>query len=419
MQRATVGLGAEARLSAARVFFSVLLPFGLGFFFSYLFRSTNAVISPQLVAEFGLTPADLGFLTSVFFVMLASIQLPLGVFLDRYGPRRVQFVLLLVAAVGGAVFAVASDFASLSLGRACFGLGFSASLMAALKANALWWPKERLPLMNNVVGAIGIFGAIAATLPLELALRVASWREIIAALSVATAVLSVAILLIVPERRDAPAAQGRLRDQFGALRAILGSAFFWRLGLMLILCQAALLSYQTLWAGPWLRDVAGFDRIAVADHLLVLQVGMFVGVLAAGVFADRVRHLGIEPMVIMGVGMAAFLVVQLVLALGVTAYAAVTWAVFGFFGGVTFLGYSIYTQHFPAEHTGRVLTTANLLILATAFAMQWAIGAVIGLFAPVGENRYPPEAHSTAFLIVLALEFASVLWFSWPRRRTR
>jgi MFS family permease len=413
---AAVGPSADARVSGVRIFFSVLVPFGFGFFFSYLFRTTNAIISPQLVAEFGLTPADLGFLTSVYFVMLASIQLPLGVFLDRFGPRRVQFVLLLVAALGGAVFVLAGDFTVLAIGRACVGLGFSASLMAALKANALWWPKERLPLVNNVVGAFGSFGAIAATLPLELALQVADWREIIAALAAVTAALAVYIVWLVPDRAEPSTGKSTIRAQFAGIGDIVGSAYFWRLGAMLFTCQPALLSYQTLWAAPWLRDVAGFDRAGVADNLLFLQCGMLVGVLAFGVLADRVRHLGVKPTLVLAAGIAAFLAVQLVLALGVTGGAGALWAAFGFFGGASFLGYSVFTQHFTPEQTGRVLTTANLMVLSTTFMMQWAIGAIIGLFAPLGLNRYAPEAHSTAYFAVLALEVLGYAWFAWPRR---
>ena len=136
---------------------TVLVPFGLGYYLSYLYRTMNAVIAPQLVAEIGLSAADLGFLTSVYFITFAAVQLPLGVALDRYGPRRVQAVLLVAAALGGGLFAVGESFAMLSLGRACIGLGVSGCFMAALKANAIWWPRHRLPLFNNITASFGGF----------------------------------------------------------------------------------------------------------------------------------------------------------------------------------------------------------------------------------------------------------------------
>ena len=73
----------------------------------------NAVVAPDLVAEFGLTPAELGLLTSAYLIAFSLFQLPLGVLLDRYGPRRVQSVLLLVAAAGCVLFAAAPGFVSL------------------------------------------------------------------------------------------------------------------------------------------------------------------------------------------------------------------------------------------------------------------------------------------------------------------
>src|SRR5881227_547613 len=122
----------------------VFCPFAGGYFLSFFFRNVNAVISRDLAREFALTPADLGFLTSMYLLAFAAFQLPLGVLLDRYGPRRVVAALLLSAAAGALVFALARDLATLSLGRALIGLGVSAGLMGAIKAFSLWFPLSRL-----------------------------------------------------------------------------------------------------------------------------------------------------------------------------------------------------------------------------------------------------------------------------------
>src|SRR5437763_8198607 len=108
---------------------SVFCPFAAGYFLSFFFRNVNAVIAKDLVAEFALTPADLGFLTSMYLLAFAAFQLPLGVLLDRYGPRRTVAALLCAAAAGAMAFALARDVAMLSIGRAVVGLGVSAGLM--------------------------------------------------------------------------------------------------------------------------------------------------------------------------------------------------------------------------------------------------------------------------------------------------
>src|SRR3989440_3217797 len=107
----------------------VFCPFAAGYFLSFFFRNVNAIISKDLAREFALTPADLGFLTSMYLAAFAAFQLPLGVLLDRYGPRRVVAALMCSAAAGALLFAAARDVAMLSFGRALIGLGVSAGLM--------------------------------------------------------------------------------------------------------------------------------------------------------------------------------------------------------------------------------------------------------------------------------------------------
>src|SRR2546423_5782645 len=153
----------------------VFVPFAAGYFLSFFFRNVNAIISRDLAVEFALTPADLGFLTSMYLLAFAVFQLPLGVLLDRYGPRRVVAALLLSAAAGALVFALARDLATLSLGRALIGLGVSAGLMGAIKAFTLWFPLSRLATLNGIYLAIGGIGGLSATAPAGAALGGFGW----------------------------------------------------------------------------------------------------------------------------------------------------------------------------------------------------------------------------------------------------
>ena len=143
----------------------VFAPFVAGYYLSYLFRTINAVIAGRLVSDLQLDAAQLGLLTSVYFLTFAAVQLPLGVALDHYGPRRVQGFLLLLAASGTALFASADNVPTLLIGRALIGLGVAGGLMAGLKALVLWFPKEWLPLLNGLFIALGTTGAVTATAP--------------------------------------------------------------------------------------------------------------------------------------------------------------------------------------------------------------------------------------------------------------
>jgi MFS family permease len=136
-------------MSLRNAIVSVLLPFAVGYYLSYLFRTINALSSSALGADLHFGAAELGSLTSAYFFTFAAMQLPIGIALDRFGPRRVQLALMPVAGAGSALFAVADNFSLLLLSRALIGLGVAAALMAGLKALVLWFPKERLALANG------------------------------------------------------------------------------------------------------------------------------------------------------------------------------------------------------------------------------------------------------------------------------
>ena len=177
----------------------VFLPLAAGYFLSYFFRTINALIAGSLVTDLGVDASHLGLMTSVYFLTFAAVQLPLGVLLDRYGPRRVQSGLLLIAASGAALFAAADRFEVLVIGRALIGFGVAGSLIAGLKAIVLWFPKERLSLFNGCFIMLGTLGAVVATSPTEWVLAYTGWRGLLEVLAITTAATALVIFLVVPD----------------------------------------------------------------------------------------------------------------------------------------------------------------------------------------------------------------------------
>ena len=149
------------------LFVRVFFPFAFGYAISYFYRNANAIIQSNLVDDLGLGPADLGLLTSAYFFSFAVFQLPLGILLDRYGPRRTEAALLLFAALGALIFSNAETSTGLVLGRLLIGLGVSSCLMAAFKAFVIWFQSERLPMINGLQMVAGGLGALGATTPLQ------------------------------------------------------------------------------------------------------------------------------------------------------------------------------------------------------------------------------------------------------------
>lgn len=389
----------------------VFLPFAFGYFLSYLYRVVNAILAPDLVRDLDLDASDLGFLTSSYFLAFAAAQLPLGIFLDRFGSRRSEAALLLFAAVGAFVFASADSTGGLIVGRGLIGFGVAACLMAALKAYATWVPGERLPLINGCHMAAGGLGALAATRPVEVALQFTDWRGVFFVLAAMTVLAAVAIYMVVPEREGSTSKES-LADQLRGVGRVFSSPVFWRITPFTVLSQASFLAVQGLWVGPWLADVGGLDRDAVADALTLFAGTTIVGFLGIGAITERLARVGIKPLSVAVFCMTAFAVVQVEIILGLTGAIMPLWVLYAFFGTSGIISFAVLSQSFPSDMTGRVLTGVNVLVFSFSFLGQWSAGAIIDLYPPAADGGYAPEGYTAAFTILLAAQVAALLWFA-------
>ena len=394
----------------ARAVLTVFLPFAAGYYLSYLFRSVNAVIADRLQVDLGLGAAELGLLSAAYFVAFAAFQLPLGLLLDRFGPRKVHGILLLIASAGATLFALGEGLLALWLGRALIGLGVSGGLMASFKAITQWFPERRWAVINGLFLAMGGLGAITSTLPVEALLQVTDWRGLFVLLAAATFGVSLLIFLVVPERksfRHAPP----LHSQLQGIRAIYTDRFFWRIAPVACLCMSTSLSINSLWVGPWLRDVGGFGRGDLASTLFFMTCAMTAGFIFWGTLAERLERRGISVAVTMGSGTVFFLTALLLLSVQWSPDALWPWIFFGFFSNVTTLGYTLLTRHFPLTHSGRAQTAFNVLVFIGAFATQYAMGGIIALWPPLESGRAPPEAYVAAFGVFTLTCSAAFVWF--------
>ncbi|MCG6894753.1 MAG: MFS transporter [Desulfobacteraceae bacterium] len=398
----------------------VFLPFAIGYFLSYLYRVVNAVIATDLVGDLGIGPSALGLLTATYFISFASAQLPLGVLLDRYGPRKMEASLLLFAGLGAFVFSRSDSLTGLIIGRALIGFGVSACLMAAFKAYVLWFPVERWPLVNGFQMAAGGLGALAATTPVEAALQITDWRGLFGILSMLTLLTAATIFWVVPEK---PARQQgeSVRDQLHGVRQVFSSLAFWRTAPLTTMSQASFLSIQGLWAGPWLRDVAGLDRPGVAGSLFFIAAAMVAGFISLGTLTERLSRHGISALTTAVTGMSIFMVVQAAIVLLGGETPVLLWIAFGFFGTSGIIPYAALSQSFPAHLSGRVTTGVNLLVFIAAFVGQWAIGAIIELWPVGSDGSYALPGYQAGFAVMLGTQVLCLLWFAavsaWVRRQ--
>ena len=393
----------------------VLLPFAGAYVLSYLYRSVNAVIASDLAADFALSAAQLGLLTSAYLLAFAAFQLPLGLLLDRFGPRRTDAALLLIAALGALVFALADQLPSLILGRALIGLGVSGCLMSGIKANVVWFPLSRLAAMNGWLFFAGGVGLMLATLPVEIAVRLTHWQTVFGILALLTVGASALIFFAVPERAG-EAMREPVRAQLGGLWRVFRDHRFWQISLSATTVQSTHMAVQGLWAGPWLRDVAGFGRDAIALHLLLMACATTAGFLFWGNFAAWSSRRGIPAFRLFVCGTGLFLLFQLLVTVGTAGTAMVSWIGYGFFGTAGSLCYAILPQKFPTVLAGRVNTALNSMVFACAFVVQWALGAVINLW-PVTAAGYDPRGYRLGFGVALAIGLSAWVWMLAHTRR--
>ena len=401
------------------MFLRVTLPLSGGNFLNQAGRTVMAIVGPVLAVEFGLSASELGLLAACMFAAYAAAQLPLGVALDTIGPRRLQTGLVLVAAAGFALFALSSSLTWFMVARVLIGVGISAGLMALIKANSLWFPPSRVAAMTGYAMAIASLGSVLVTTPVQWALPILGWRGVFWGLAAISVAVAAWIWFAVSEKPGAVKRRS-LKEEIAVMGSIFGSTKFWRYGPFPPLASLMNFVYMGLWAGPWMRDVAGFDGLARAQTLLGYTLAALVGSAFIGQWSSRMVAAGRSAFFVPVLCMAGVIAAQVGLVLQPTSVPVVValWLAVAFFSAAGTTGYVAVGQLFPPEQTGRVSTACNTLTLANAFLLQSAVGWILDLFPRTASNGWAPEGYSWALGLSIALQVLAALnILGWKRPR--
>jgi MFS family permease len=397
-----------------QVLFTVFLPFALGHFLSAMLRTVNAVLAPSLVASLGLTSGQLGLLTSALFLAFALVQLPVGMALDRYGPRRVQTVLLMVAAGGALLFAHGTTFGQLVAARAIIGAGLGGCFMSAVKAISASFAPARLPSVQGYMIAVGGLGAASATMPVRMALEVTDWRGVFTILAALSAGCALLIWAAAPRSAAPPDAR---TPAMASVLALYRNPAFRRAASLMLIPHAVFFGVQALWIGRWLSDVSHYSEAAVAWLLYLSMAAVIFGSIAVGMLTEWAGRHGVGPLDVGAVGIALFLLVQLGAALNYLPSLALLSVLFSLVGTITGLEYAIVAQSMPATLTGRASTCLNLLIFVGAFVVQTGFGLLLGMWQPDMLGRYPVMAYRVAFGVLVLIQLPGLATYLHARYR--
>ncbi len=404
----------------------VFVCFTAAYFLSFFYRSANAVIAADLARELNLDAEQLGLMTSLFFATFAAVQIPLGAALDRYGPRWVTPGLMLVGVAGSLLFASASSFATLALGRALIGAGMAGVLMGALKAFSRWLEAQRYSTVSGLLVGLGSSGALIAATPLAAFAAAFGWRSVFAYGAAIILLVAAAIAALtrntppgvawIEQRssvgvRPSPGGQ-TLYVRGGGLWQVFSDLRFWRIAPLIFFTNGTLLAFQGLWAGPYLFEVFGLEKVAAGNLLSLLSLGVTLGFLTSGWLADRLGLAGV-----VAAGTMLCVAIQLTLAMHPPpALLAALMFGFGLSGGFSILLLVQPRFLFPPELTGRASTSANVFGIGGTFSLQALMGLIIGAWPRDAAGHYPPEAHAAALTFTALGTLAALAWY-WPMLR--
>ncbi|MDA1324060.1 MAG: MFS transporter [Proteobacteria bacterium] len=395
----------------------IFVPFALGYCVVSILRSINAVIAPYLVRDLDLSATELGFATSTFFLIAVLMQIPYGVLLDRYDPRKLYALFLFLCAIGAVIAAMADGVLMLTVGRGLIALGGGASAVTSYKIYSLWFPPERLPLANGLSLAAGGLGVLIGTTPVELALQIMDWRDV--HLIVAGLTLAAACVVVVVAPENKPVRRNlTLGQQISGLGFVLKSLVFWRAAPLTCMTLGTFGGVSTLWTGPWVRDVAGLSGTDATNVLLCLSAAFTVSSLLVGWMTGLARRAGLSLMGFVAGAATLFLSVLIALYLQPSdsfMVIVLMWSLFGFLGPLNMVSFAALAGEFPSDMTGRLNACLSVFWLGGGFAMQNIYAIVIHQF-PSDGGSYAVDGHKLAIGLIALLLAGALVWFAIATR---
>jgi predicted MFS family arabinose efflux permease len=374
-----------------------------------LLRAITATLSPVLTLEFELMAADLGLLAGGYFLGFASMQIPLGYLLDKFGPKKIVSSFLLIALIGTSSFALAQSFSGLLISRILIGIGVSACLMAPLTGYRIWFAENQQQRANSWMLMIASLGFLSSTLPVQLLLPSFGWRWIFGGIAILILVSIILMLAFIPKWNHQRNVSLKNPVRQGSLTDVWKDKFFISVIPMGLFNYGGLMAIQTLWAGPWMIRVAGYTPLESATGLFWINITMLISFFLWGYFLPRITSLGFSALKILKLGLPiSFFVMLMIIFLGPKA---------GAFYITLFILSSIFlsvTQpavglSFPSYLAGKALTSFNLLIFLGTFIMQWLMGLVIDLIKNSGYSEI--FGFRSAFSVFLILSLVSYIFF--------
>ena len=388
--------------------------FAFGFFISNLLRSITATLTPVLTSEFDLSAGNLGLLAGGYFLGFSLMQIPAGLLLDKYGPKKVVAYLLLIALVSTISFAFAKSFTGLLISRFFIGVGVAACLMGPLTGYRVWFEDKYQQRANSWMLMVASFGFVISTLPVQILLPIIGWRSIFLIISILILLSIVLILVFAPSWNNNVQNQNiQSAESTGRLSDVWKNKFFISLIPLAFLNYGGVQAIQTLWAGPWMLNVAGYSPLESATGLFWINIIMLFAFMFWGYILPKFSSLGIDSMKIVKIGLPiSYIVLFCIIIMGQKA-GAMMFTLYILSSIVLSLTQPALALSFPHNLAGKSLTSLNVFIHSGTFFVQWGIGLLIDLSKNMGANVITSYKISLSlFLFLCILSYIFFIFFN-------
>ncbi len=381
--------------------------FAFGFFISNLLRSITATLTPALSSEFNLSAGNLGLLAGGYFLGFSIMQIPAGILLDRFGPKKVIGYFLIIALIGTISFALAKSFTGLLISRVFIGVGVAACLMGPLTGYRVWFEKKYQQRSNSWMLMVANIGFVTSTLPVQILIPVIGWRSIFIIIAALILISIVLISLFIPSWKTQ--INKVENTNIKSLSQIWRSKFFISLIPLAFFNYGGVQAIQTLWAGPWMLNVTGYNAIQSATGLFWINVTMLFSFLIWGYFLPKISSTRIESMKIVKLGLPISYLILLILIIMGEKAGATMFALYILSSIVISLTQPAIALNFPSHLAGKSLTSLNVFLFSGTFFVQWIIGLMVDFSRRLGANIV--LSYQISFSIFLFACILSYLFF--------
>ena len=381
--------------------------FAFGFFLSNLLRSITATLTPVLTSDFDLSAGNLGLLAGGYFIGFSIMQIPLGFLLDKHGPKKIISSFLLIAVVGTISFALAKNFTGLLISRIFIGVGVSACMMGPLTGYRVWFAEKYQQRVNSWMLMVANLGFVSSTLPVQILLPVIGWRWIFGLISILILLSILLILLFIPKWSQKDEDIQNKADV--KLSEIWTNKFFISFIPLGFFNYGGMMAIQTLWAGPWMLNVSGYNDLQSATGLFAINITMLFAYFVWGYILPKISEIGISTLKLIKFGLPiSYISLFIIILLGESA-GAIYFTIYILTSIVISLTQPAIALSFPKNLAGKSLTSFNVLLFSGTFFMQWGIGLIIDYSKYLGFEEI--KSYQIAFGIFLMICIFSYLYF--------